>query len=682
MYAATFEKWGEAASLAPDEIASDDEIAYEISAKTKLALLIYPQFSAWGFPEKQTTVTLLDVDSHALAFYGRVTDVQDSMDSAGKYCRRVTCVNEMDFLDDTRTAVRIAAGSDNRSYAILQTLINAHNATVGANSPRAFTIGDYSAVASKYLTESIKFDYVTTLDALKKIFVETFGAEIRTRHVNGVNYIDVGKFGSTSPTVIKIGDNLKTIRASYSAADRLVTRLIPLGGIGYNGSRLTIRQASGNVSGDNYIDNAELVARYGIHEGTMIINDLTAASYEQIAPLSQQLYEIGLEAAAALSIPAIEITLSALDLQKLGLSGYNGFALGNTHLTICPKLGIYSDLRITGLKRKLSSPQNTELTISTINKRRDKANASLSAKLAAIDKDTNRKIDDNSYAYTEVVNNHFDGVTHLKKTTKAEYDRMTKDPKTAYFVRDDEEDKTDLYLGDEHISTGGGGGTIEYAAIVSGSGWTPATEPISVFYDQGVPAYYGGAPARMVIQGYRMLFNVPFTDITVADVYSDITIKDYYSSALHDIHAWVKIKQQTATNVTVAMYCTIDGVPPSAGISGTYSATYNITPSQMQGFSCGICLDFAQLNARPTGAGNYPYLAIAQNPVYYQDQSQRNHNIFIVGFLGGNIIYPASTYEGTWRGTSFPIVPILKTAEDEYHFDFGTSKRFEPEVTS
>ena len=40
MYAATFEKWGEAVSLATDEIASDDEISYEISAKTKLTLLI------------------------------------------------------------------------------------------------------------------------------------------------------------------------------------------------------------------------------------------------------------------------------------------------------------------------------------------------------------------------------------------------------------------------------------------------------------------------------------------------------------------------------------------------------------------------------------------------------------------------------------------------------------------
>lgn len=674
MYAATFEKWGEAVSLATDEIASDDEISYEISAKTKLTLLIYPQFSAWGFPEKQTTVTLIDVNAHSLAFYGRVTDVQDSMDSSGRYCRRVTCANEMDFLDDTRTAVRIAAGSDNRSYMILQTLINAHNASIGANSTRAFTIGDFSAVASKYLTESIKFDYVTTLDALKKIFVETFGAEIRTRHVNGVNYIDIGKFGSTSSTVIKIGDNLQNIRAAYSAADRIVTRLIPLGGVGYDGERLTIANAPGNPTILPYIDNAEMIAKYGIHEGVYIVNELAPQSERSVETLSQRLYEIGLVAAEALSTPAVEITLSALDLAKLGLSEYNGFALGNTHLTICPKLGVHHDLRITGLKRKLASPQNTELTISTINKRRDKAQSSLSAKLAAIDKNTNDKINANSYTYTSVVNEHFDGVTKLKKTTKTEYDQTTKDPKTAYFVDDGE--KIDFYLGDEHINWGGG--VVEYAAIVNGEGgWTPATTPISVFYDQGVPAYYGGAPARMVIQGYKMLFNVPYEDITVSDVYSDLTLKDFYGGALHDIHAWVIISQQTATTVTVKLKATVDGVDSGA----TCYAQYDVTPAQMQGFTCGICLDFSTLEARPAGsAASYPYLARASGFVIYQDTSQRNHTIFLVGFLGGNILYPSADYYGTWRNSQ-PIIPILETAENEYHFDFGTTKRYEVEET-
>lgn len=673
-YAATFEKDGQTVCLTPDEIAADDEIAFEISAKTKLTLLIYPQFEAWDFPEKETTVILIDVDTHTMEFYGRVTDVQDSMDSTGKYCRRVTCANEMDFLDDTRTAATLPINT--YANAALTALIDAHNAKVGTNSPRSFAVGDISAVASKKLSAAVLFDYVTTLDALKRIFIDEFGAEIRTRHINGVNYFDAGKFGSTSQTVIKIGDNLQNIRATYSAADRIVTRLYPLGGVGYDGERLTIANAPGNPTILPYIDNTEMIAKYGIHEGVFIVDKLAPPSSYWLDTYAQRLYEIGVEAATALSTPKVEITLSALDLAKLGLSGYNSFALGNTHLTICPKLGVHHDLRITGLKRKLSSPQTTELTISTINKRRDKANANLSAKLAAIDKNTNSKIDSNSYTYTSVVNEHFDGVTKLKKTTKTEYDQTTKDPKTAYFVDDGE--KIDFYLGDEHINWGGG--VVEYAAIVNGEGgWTPATTPISVFYDQGVPAYYGGAPARMVIQGYKMLFNVAFDDIEVSDVYSDLTLKDFAGGALHDIHAWVIISQQTATTVTVKLKATIDGVD-----SGTnYYSVYSVTPAQMQGFTCGICLDFSGLEARPTGsAASYPYLARAYGAVLYQDASQRNHHIFLVGFLGGNILYPSAENTGTWRGVnSQPIIPILENAENEYHFDFGTAKRYEVEET-
>jgi hypothetical protein len=66
--------------------------------------------------------------------------------------------------------------------------------------------------------------------------------------------------------------------------------------------------------------------------------------------------------------------------------------------------------------------------------------------------------------------------------------------------------------------------------------------------------------------------------------------------------------------------------------------------------------------------------------VIYQDTSQRNHTIFLVGFLGGNILYPSAENPGTWRNSQ-PIIPILETAENEYHFDFGTTKRYEVEET-
>jgi len=464
VYAVTFEKNGQTESLAPDELANEDEIAYEVSSITKLTLLIYPQFSAWGFPEKQTTVTLLDIDTHKIGFFGRVTDIQDSMDRAGKYCRRITCANEMDFLDDTRTALTFP--SDTSTMTIARELINAHNAKV--DEARQFSMG---TVVQRFTANAITLDYCTTLEALKKVFIENYGFEIRTRHVNGVNYFDASTdFGEQSETAIVIGDNLQQIRATYSAADKLVTRLIPLGGTDYNGKRLTIEQAADNTSGKLYIDNAELVRKYGIHEGTLVINELAPQWSGQVRRMADQLYEIGLEEAAALGTPAVQIALSASDLQKLGYEGYNGFELGNTHHTVCPKLGIFRDLRITGLKRRLTSPANVDLTITTpTTTRREIKVVPLSRQIAEYNSYYNDYISDIDRKQTEQTQKKLDlrlDKLNLKKLTQEEYDIIKEagelDDDTIYTVVSEDpqtgETVVEQYLGDTHITTEGGGG--------------------------------------------------------------------------------------------------------------------------------------------------------------------------------------------------------------------------------
>lgn len=463
MYAATFEKDGQAESLAPDELANDDEISFEISAKTKLTLLIYPQFAAWNFPEKQTTITLIDLDTHKVGFYGRVTDVQDSMDNSDKYCRRITCANEMDFLDDTRTALTFP--SDTSTMTIAQSLIDAHNAKV--DDTRKFVMG---TVVQRFTANAITFDYCTTLEALKKVFIDTYGFEIRTRHVNGVNCFDASmSFGEESETAIVIGDNLQQIRATYSAADRLVTRLIPLGGVGYDGKRLTIEQAEGNTSGNIYIDNPDMMAKYGIHEGTLVINELAPQYYGQRAKMAQELYEIGLEEAAALGTRSVQIALSASDLQKLGYSGYDSFALGNTHYTVCPKLGIFRDLRITGLKRKLADPSNVSITISAAaTKRREVKVLPLSRQIADYASHYDSYISEVERKQVEQIDLKLeDRLDKLKftKLTKPEYEELKElgelDEDTVYTVTDEDpetgEPTAEQYLGGIPIAAEGGG---------------------------------------------------------------------------------------------------------------------------------------------------------------------------------------------------------------------------------
>lgn len=461
-YAIVFEKNGQTEGLSPGEIADDDEIAYEISAKTKLTLLIYPQFAAWGFPEKQTIVNAFSAKTGALEFHGRVTDVQDTMDTSGKFCRRVTCACEMDYLDDTRVSSTQAA--DKRASELASELIAAHNARLDGDAARQFSVG--TIATAKTLGTALTFDYCTTLDALKKVFVDTLGMEIRTRHVNGVNYFDAAdSFGTVSDMVIKIGDNLKSVRAAYSAADKLITRLIPLGGVGYNGKRLTIAPVNDDVI---YIDNAELAAQYGIHEGVLIVNELAPQYYGQINTLAQKLYDIGAEEAAALSTPAVTISLSALDLKKLGLAGYSAFAVGNTYYVICPKLGIFRNMRVTGLKRKLADEKNVSLTIAAGSKRREIKVAPLSRQLANYSSYYNEYIDDVDRKRAETEQKqlelNLDGLK-LKKLTPEEYEELAEegelDDDTIYTVVGEDpetgEPTVEQYLGGTHISEGGGG---------------------------------------------------------------------------------------------------------------------------------------------------------------------------------------------------------------------------------
>ncbi len=462
MYAVTFEKNGQAESLAPDELANEDEIAYEVSSITRLTLLIYPQFAAWGFPEKQTAVTLIDIDTHKVGFFGRVTDVQDSMDNSGKYCRRITCANEMDFLDDTRTVQTFAADTSTR--VIAQSLIDAHNAKV--DEARQFSMG---TVVQKFIANAVTFDYCTTLEALKKLFVETYGFEIRTRHVGGANYFDASTdFGEQSETAIVIGDNLQQIRATYSAADKLVTRLIPLGGVGYDGKRLTIKLAEDNTSGNIYIDNPDMVAKYGIHEGTLVINELAPQWGGQVENMANQLYEIGLEEAAALGTRSVQIALSASDLQKLGYSGYDGFELGNTHYTVCPKLGIFRDLRITGLKRKLADPSNVSITISAAaTKRREVKVLPLSRQITDYTSHYDSYISEVERKQVEQIDLKLDerlDKLKFEKLTKPEYEELKElgelDENTVYTVTDEDpetgEPTAEQYLGGIPIAAEGG----------------------------------------------------------------------------------------------------------------------------------------------------------------------------------------------------------------------------------
>lgn len=669
-YTVIFEKNGASASLAPNEIADDDELAVELNATDKLTLMLYPQFSAWGFPQKAITyVTLLNLQTKQVEFYGRVADIEDSMDSSGRFCRRMVCAGVLDFLGDT-IADAATYSKTTTADAIVQALLDGHNPKV--DTKRQIQKGNVSNVLPK---NDITLDYCTTFEALQTAIVGNMGLEMRIRRAGGAYYLDVAQsFGSQSSTVIKIGDNLQDIRATYSASDKLVTRLIPLGGVGYDSKRLTIKNAADNTSGNIYIDNAEMVSTYGVHEGTLILNEIIAQTKYKEAEAAQLLYEIGVEEAALLGDTDVTITLSAIDLQKIGYANYSGFELGNTHTVLCPKLGLYKAFRITGLTRKLSSAKNTQLTISTGTARTYSISTSLAKRIADLNVTITRNYSTSSSNYTRIVSEHFDGVNKIQTINKVDFNALQqKLEDTLYLVKDEEEDTIEAYLGDEEVKSEGGGGgeteyigTISHAALVGGGGgWTPATDPVSVFYQAGVPAYYGGAPARMIVQGNRVLFNVPYNEITTADISSDVY---WVATSGRTRHRSVFVYEQTASTVTI-----------QTGDNTSYLRyTYNVNPGEIAEFVFGIVLDFQTISTTSSSTSGQvgsvsDYVTITPSGSTTQYAAQ------LAAFLGGTILMPSKITRNSDSTSYIGSMPIF--SKDELHFDLGLAKRYEVEAT-
>ena len=136
------------------------------------------------------------------------------------------------------------------------------------------------------------------------------------------------------------------------------------------------------------------------------------------------------------------------------------------------------------------------------------------------------------------------GNTISPKITKTQYNAMTShDPKKLYIVRDENAGKTELYLGDEHIDTGSGGGSgrIEYAAVLTSEQqtyWAPDHNLVPVDFRGQAQVWYGQPPARFVCQGARMLYNVAAADIVEDDIMSELTLK-YWDDSIQRVKVFV-----------------------------------------------------------------------------------------------------------------------------------------------
>ena len=366
------------------------QIAEEINAIPSFSFTIYPNNPGYNLLEGMyTTVTVYNSKTGKNDFEGRVLTVSDSMDANGLICKSVVCEGKLGYLCDS-----IQPYAENHNVSVrtfLGYMLTAHNNQSDFKIyTGAVTVQDSNDSLYRYR------NYETTLEDIKSKLIDKLGGEIQLRYNVDEDkyYLDyLEQIGAPSSTAIELAVNLKSITREIDPTS-IITRLYPLGAKESDSERrLTIASVNSNKT---YIENDELIARYGVISGVQTWDDVTVAS---------NLLAKGRAFLAAQNKALKKYQITALDLSLIKLD-FEQFTVGNTHRVKNPLMGIDEDLRIIGRKIDLDNPQNSSLTFGDKFETLTNLTAKKNRQLKTV-------IEDNQFRNMTVINEKVENATQL-----------------------------------------------------------------------------------------------------------------------------------------------------------------------------------------------------------------------------------------------------------------------------
>lgn len=332
---------------------SNGKVAESINEIPAFDFRLYPDNPCYGDIEPFTTsIKAHDMDNDEELFEGRVLSVTQHMDVNGLIYKDVSCEGELGYLNDTmQEGGSVTSGV--LTTSVMSGVLDNHNAA----SNFKFYSGN---VELGGFPLGVEYEWVNTFEALQYLYVECMGGEIRLRKAeDGTRHIDYAKkFEEQSDTPIVLGDNLQSLSVTKSAVN-LITRLYPLGGVMPNGRRLTVRP-SGQTQGADYIEDAELIKKYGVISGTVMFDGISG-ELEDAPTLALRLWRKGTNHLQSQKVTIAQYTVSALDL-SVSDDNYSQFKLYGVHKLKNKFMGIDDDVRITGRVLDLDALYWSKLT--------------------------------------------------------------------------------------------------------------------------------------------------------------------------------------------------------------------------------------------------------------------------------------------------------------------------------
>lgn len=345
------------------------KITRERNCFDSLSFTIYPDNP--GYDELapfSTTIEVVNAETGAVEFEGRVISPVPSVDADGTVGKAVVCESAMGYLCDSRqpyTAERLWKGDTGRTglQEFVDYLLANHNAHVSAEKRVYRGLVDMVTwKATENVTKGTNFE--TTWNCLKTKIIDVFGGEMRVRRgEDGRLYLDYRqKLGQVRQTPIRIGLNMGSGSRKVNL-DGLVTRLYPRGAklkateTDEHGNereveteeRLSIAAANAGVP---YIDDADGIREYGIIEGVADWDDVTE-------PLNLKTKaENWLDENKRLPVST---TLTAYDLSLIG-EDFESFSLLDWYHCYNPYLGLDENLEVVKQVLDLTERHKSTLT--------------------------------------------------------------------------------------------------------------------------------------------------------------------------------------------------------------------------------------------------------------------------------------------------------------------------------
>lgn len=328
-------------SLSEDIRVMNPVAEFEMGATGKMTFSLPPTHPIYNGIRKLKSEITLWINGE-WTFSGRVLND----DIAFNKVKKIEVEGELAYFNDSIVRPYEHTGD---IRPLLEQLVDSHNSQV--EPEKQFQVGLVTVTDPNNLIVRANKNYPSTWSELYEKFPKLLGGYFRTRHYEGVKYLDYIKdYASVNDQIIDFDSNLVDLK-KYVKGEDVATAIIPLGAqLEESEDRLTIVDVNGGV---DYVYDQDAVDLYGWVFKQITWDDVTIAS---------NLLTKAYSALAEQKLLGITLDVSAIDLSLLDVS-VERIKVGDKIRVISEPHSVDEFMEVNKISLDLTKPSNSKIEL-------------------------------------------------------------------------------------------------------------------------------------------------------------------------------------------------------------------------------------------------------------------------------------------------------------------------------